>query len=221
MLRFATAALVCCAITGCATAAVTDDDGGSTPQTEGGSPTDGGSKEGSVCPTGKTGPNCSQCAKGFHTCGNNACQPDNANSPDAGCTNGCSGACQQPTNSIASCTPQGACDFGCNSTFVKSDAGCECDVGMVDCMNGTCAQCCSDSDCPANVVCNGGSCGGCKPGFGDCNNNMGDGCETQLNSNSNCGSCGNSCCGSICGCGFLGLGGKSCKASGQSYSCQC
>lgn len=220
MLRFVMAAMVC-AITGCATAAVTDDDGGSNPHTEGGTPTDGGSKDGASCPTGKTGPNCSQCAKGFHTCGNNSCQPDNANSPDAGCTNGCMGACPQPTNSVASCTPQGACDFSCNSTFVKGDAGCACDVGMVDCMNGTCAQCCSDSDCPANVICNTGTCAGCKPGFGDCNNNPADGCETPLNSNGNCGSCGNSCCGSFCGCGFLGVGGKSCKPSGQSYSCQC
>ncbi len=219
MLRFATAAIIC-AITGCATAAVVDDDGGSNPQNEAGR-VDAGKDGTAPCPTGKTGPNCSQCAKGFHTCGNNSCQPDNANTPDAGCTAGCSGACQQPTNAVTSCTPQGACDFSCNTTFVKGDAGCACDVGMVDCMNGTCSQCCSDSDCPSHVICNGGSCGGCTAGWGDCNNNPADGCETQLNSGSNCGACGNSCCGSFCGCGFLGVGGKSCKASGQSYSCQC
>jgi hypothetical protein len=220
MLRFATASLIC-TLMGCATAPIIDDDGGSNPPPTEGGPVEGGSKDsGSPCPTGKTGPNCSQCAKGFHSCGANSCQPDNSNSPDAGCTNGCNGPCAQPTNSTAACTPQGSCDFTCNSTFVKDDAGCSCDVGMVDCMNGTCAQCCSNSDCPQHVTCNGGTCGGCETNWGDCNNNMGDGCESTLSAEPNCGTCGTSCPG-YPACGVLTFHGKSCKSSGQSYSCQC
>lgn len=205
---------------GCATGGETPpdgtDDGGGT--TSEGGPSDGGRD--AACPTGKTGPGCSQCAKGYHMCGASNCLPDQANTPDAGCTQGCGMACATPMNASAKCTSQGGCDFDCNATYIKSDAGCACDVGMNDC-GGTCAQCCSPSDCPTHTQCNSGTCGGCDPGWGDCNGNPADGCETHLNSTSNCGACGHSCCGSFCGCGFLGVGGENCNASGASFSCGC
>ena len=189
-------------------------------------PGEGGSGDGSSstdafkgCPTGRAGADCKSCTAGFHACGSD-CVQDKANSPEAGCAKSCGQGCTTPTNASAKCTPEGACDFVCDQSFDKTDGGCECPMGQVACMNG-CQQCCQNTDCAPHVVCNGGSCGGCEPGWGDCNQNMADGCETHLNSNGNCGSCGNSCCSSICGCGFLGLGGKSCKPSGQSFSCQC
>jgi hypothetical protein len=209
--------LVCVGVvSGCATAGGGDDstsDGGTM------NPTDGAPKADANCPTGKTGAGCSMCSGGFHKCGND-CVQDLPNNPDAGCSKSCGGGCMPPANSTGQCTSDGVCDFVCNASYDKSDAGCECPMGQLDCM-GTCQQCCQNSDCGNHVVCNGGTCGGCEQGWGDCNNNMSDGCETQLNSNSNCGACGNGCCSSFCGCGFLGIGGKSCKPSGQSYSCQC
>lgn len=177
-------------------------------------------KDGSAgCPTGRTGPSCSSCAAGFHMCAND-CVQDNANVPEKGCAQGCGAACQSPAHSSAKCAAEGKCDFVCDATFDKTDAGCECPMGQIACQTG-CAQCCQNTDCAPHVTCNGGSCGGCEPGWGDCNGNPADGCETHLNGDNNCGSCGNSCCSSFCGCGFLGVGGKSCKASGQSFSCQC
>ncbi len=176
--------------------------------------TDGGN-----CPTGYTGPNCQNCAGGFHQCGT-SCEQDHANSPDAGCTMGCTGACPSPQNAVSKCTSDGHCDFACDTSFDKTDAGCECPPGDIVCGQ-TCQQCCADTDCVGHQVCNGGVCGGCQAGWGDCNNNASDGCETHLNSTSNCGSCGHSCCGSFCGCGFLGVGGENCNASGSSFSCGC
>ncbi len=177
------------------------------------------------CPTGRTGPNCAACANGFHKCGAD-CRPDQANTPNVGCTQGCGDACKPPAHATAKCTTQGACDFTCDPTFEPGgggDAGagsCACPSGQVEC-SGKCQQCCTASDCPANVQCNGGTCSGCVPDYGDCNSNMSDGCETKLDSKSNCGACGNKCCGSVCGCGFLGLGGESCNVSGQTHKCGC
>jgi hypothetical protein len=203
---------------GCATAGGTGDD--TVPD---GSAQDGGvspGKDGSAgCPTGRTGADCKSCVGGFHACGAD-CVQDKPNDPDAGCAKSCGAACTAPDHASPKCTPDGLCDFVCDPTFDKDDAGCSCPLGQIACNTG-CAQCCTSSDCPAHVLCNGGSCAGCEPGWGDCNNNMGDGCETPLNTDNNCGACGNSCCSALCGCGFLGLGGKSCKPSGQSFSCQC
>ena len=175
--------------------------------------------DGGACPTGYTGAGCASCAGGFHACGS-TCQQDQPNTPDAGCTQGCGGPCKPPSNATAKCTSDGQCDFACDTSFDKTDAGCACPAGEKICGT-TCQQCCTDTDCVGHQTCTGGVCAGCQGGWGDCNNNASDGCETHLNTTSNCGSCGHSCCSSVCGCGFLGLGGESCNASGSSFSCGC
>jgi len=202
----------------CATAGSADDSSGDARAGDATSP-DGGGGDASICPTGYTGAGCKTCAGGFHTCGT-SCSQDHANTPDAGCTKGCSGACPSPDNATAKCTSDGECDFACDTSFDKTDGGCECPSGEIVCA-GVCQQCCSDTDCVGHQTCTGGVCSGCQAGWGDCNNNASDGCETHLNSTSDCGSCGHSCCGSLCGCGFLGLGGENCNASGNSFSCGC
>ncbi len=205
----------------CATGQSSDDstttDSGSNDAT---SRSDAGGGDSGNCPTGRTGPNCQNCAGGFHMCGS-SCEQDHANSPDAGCTLGCGSVpCPAPTNATAKCTSGGQCDFACGTSFDKTDAGCECPSGEVVCTN-VCQQCCSDTDCVGHQTCSGGTCTGCQAGWGDCNNNTSDGCETHLNSTSNCGSCGHSCCSGLC-CGFLGLGGsENCNANGNSFSCGC
>jgi len=203
---------------GCATGGGTDDSSGDSSVTD--ATTDVGSGGDAGCPTGRAGANCQSCAGGFHMC-SSSCVQDHPNSPDAGCTQGCSGACPTPQNGTATCTSNGACDFACQTSFNKTDAGCECPSGEIVCTN-VCQQCCSDSDCPNHVTCtSNGTCSGCQANWGDCNNNPTDGCETELNSTSNCGSCGHSCCSGLC-CGFLGLGGsESCNVSGNTYACGC
>lgn len=180
------------------------------------SPGDGGS---TACPTGRAGPGCTACADGFHSCATD-CVQAMANVPEAGCAAGCGAACSDPANGAAVCSEAGACDFACSPTYERSDAGCACPAGLRACSTG-CAQCCGDSDCPNHTTCSAGTCRGCTANWGDCDSNPGNGCETDLSQGGNCGSCGNSCCGSFCGCGFLGTGGKSCKPSGTAYSCQC
>jgi hypothetical protein len=49
----------------------------------------------------------------------------------------------------------------------------------------------------------------CKTGFGDCNNDFRDGCETALNVDGNCGACGVTC-----------AAPKTCKPMGMVFSCQ-
>jgi hypothetical protein len=199
----------------CATGGADDSTGDAQVKSDGTAPSDGGS-----CPTGYTGPTCSSCAGGFHACGT-SCEQDHPNSPDAGCTQGCNSApCPVPQNATAKCTSDGKCDYACQTSFDKTDGGCACPSGDVVC-SGVCQQCCNDSDCPGHQLCNGGVCGGCQAGWGDCNGSPSDGCETHLNSSGNCGSCGHSCCGSFCGCGFLGVGGESCNVSGNSFACGC
>lgn len=41
-------------------------------------------------------------------------------------------------------------------------------------------------------------CGGCVGGFADCDNNLTNGCETNLNDSQSCGACGNVCQGAVC-----------------------
>lgn len=216
LLRFFVAG-ACLALGACAKGSGDDDGAGTDGGASDGARSD--AKEGGGCPTGRTGPSCSGCSPGFHMCAGN-CAQDLANDPDAGCSKGCGGACAPPVHSSSQCTADGVCDFVCDSSYDRTDAGCECPMGQIACMTG-CAQCCQDSDCGNHMLCSGGTCAGCQPGWGDCNSNTTDGCETQLNVSGNCGQCGKSCCSSFCGCGFLGVGGESCKPSGQTYSCQC
>jgi hypothetical protein len=62
--------------------------------------------------------------------------------------------------------------------------------------------------CPADC----GGCAGCAMGFADCNHNPADGCETNLNTPSNCGGCGHVC---------QQVGGtNTCVLVGMSYQCK-
>jgi hypothetical protein len=109
----------------------------------------------------------------------------------------------------------GACGAGCvlaNATSKCSSGSCAvtaCNAGFADC-NGAAADGCesdlkSDAKncnacgnvCPSGTgtpVCVAGGCGfGCPLGWGDCDGQGGNGCETQLTSLTNCGACGNAC----------------------------
>ena len=90
---------------------------------------------------------------------------------------------------------------GDTDTCPSGQASCNglCESTAIDPANcGACGTNCLNN---ASAICNAGTCmlGTCNPGFGDCDHNPSNGCETNLHTSSNCGSCGNACSsGSIC-----------------------
>jgi hypothetical protein len=124
----------------------------------------------------------------------------------------CSGSCVDTTSDPAHCG-------GCNTTCTAANAitNCQssacviesCENGYADCdgsytngceiLLGTTANCggCGDA-CVfdnAQASCEAGACviDRCDTGYGDCNANTADGCESPLNTDAHCGSCTTSC----------------------------
>ncbi|AKT42591.1 uncharacterized protein CMC5_068180 [Chondromyces crocatus] len=94
------------------------------------------------------------------------------NTPQTGCAGSttCS-PCVAPSNGVAVCTPDGLCDFQCNTPYQKNGGACQCTnqccsnndcQGGLSCSNGVCvcqAQCCSDAQCSnPTTSCSGGTC---------------------------------------------------------------
>ncbi len=139
------------------------------------------------------------------------CECVNAGQEDCsgGNTNGCETDLQTDVNRCGRCdrrctatngTPvciAGDCDIaGCDSAYGDCDGsvgnGCETSLRTLsDC--GTCGTGCSRAN--ATATCGTGTCriASCNPGWGDCNGDDSDGCETQLVTLSDCGGCGIGC----------------------------
>jgi hypothetical protein len=139
-------------------------------------------------------------------CGPGAC---------SGCCNG--NSCVSPTNG-AFCGTGGSACFSCGTSGDVCPGGsCSCGGGPAcnspaTCMSGSCAcpngqkmcgglcifnnQCCTAADCGAVVNASGVSCAGgicnysnCLSGFGDCDGNRANGCETPTDSVNHCAGC--------------------------------
>ncbi|MBR4985350.1 MAG: hypothetical protein IKY83_06405 [Proteobacteria bacterium] len=90
------------------------------------------------------------------------------------------------------------CMEGWADCQTTADDGCE--TRITDDKN-NCGQCGNNCDRNlsdkhvSNITCSSGICqfNACESGYGDCDNNTQNGCETDLTSMENCGSCGNSC----------------------------
>ncbi|MBL8684654.1 MAG: hypothetical protein JNK05_36095 [Myxococcales bacterium] len=121
--------------------------------------------------------------------------------------------------SVANATPRcaaGACGVGsCNAGFGDCDSsaanGCETDINTSLANCGACGAACA----PANAtgVCAAGSCdvASCNAGFGDCDGNAGNGCETNTQTSAaHCGGCGVVCAPAnatgVCAAGGCGIG---------------
>jgi len=108
----------------------------------------------------------------------------------------CGQVCQAVANSMLACN-FGVCVFFCKSGYGDCDQqpsnGCEVDVfnDIANC--GTCGHVCSSVN--GTPACAGGNCSIlCKTNFDNCNNDITDGCETNLqNDVLHCGSCSNAC----------------------------
>ncbi len=136
------------------------------------------------------------CNAGFADCDGNAANGCETNLK----TNTNCGACGTPcalANATTSCA-SGACLLtGCTGTFANCDGnaanGCEVDTSTNLSNCGTCGNACSSVH--GAPSCAGGACSiNCAAGFGNCDANVANGCETATTNNVNaCGSCGNVC----------------------------
>jgi hypothetical protein len=127
-----------------------------------------------------------------------------------GCGNACparpqaSSQCFEGICLLESCADgwadcDGAVENGCEAAVGKDLMNCGvcgnvCDQDLA-CVNGSCT--CKNCSVPhAQTACVTQQCifVGCEPHWGDCNNDLGDGCETQTAFDAmNCGACGNAC----------------------------
>ena len=164
--------------------------------------------------------NCGACGKSCTfpnasaLCSGGSCALGTCNSGFGNCDGNSANGCETPLSSISNC---GSCGKSCsfqNASAVCSNGSCAlgtCNPGFDNCDNnsangcetslssisncGTCGKSCSFQN--ASALCSGGSCalGTCNSGFGDCDGNPANGCESALNSVTSCGACGVACTG--------------------------
>ncbi|MBN8644022.1 MAG: thrombospondin type 3 repeat-containing protein [Planctomycetes bacterium] len=139
------------------------------------------------------------CNVGFANCDNvtsNGCEV-NTSSSTSNCGQ-CGLVCNLP-NATSACV-NGACAIGsCNIGFANCDAitanGCEVSVSSNLNNCGACGNVCGPV-ANGTRACINGTCfvASCNTGFANCNGLYSDGCEVNLNTNTNnCGACGNAC----------------------------
>jgi hypothetical protein len=206
------------------------------------------------------------CAAGSACCGGTcvAVQSDDRNCGACGnaCGAGrscCNGACTDVTSDTFNCGAcGGVCDFvnGTARCTAGACAGGTCTAGYGDCdsdaTNGCetnlgespqhCSMCGRSCVVGANATarCESMACRTtCDPGYGDCDGNAGNGCESQLSTSSaHCGSCGRACanaanatgvclagaCGLTCAAGFADCDGNAangCEVNTQTSISHC
>ncbi|MBK6534095.1 MAG: hypothetical protein IPF99_32365 [Deltaproteobacteria bacterium] len=125
----------------------------------------------------------------------NGCETDTLN--DVGHCGGCGVACATRANSAASCAA-GRCAYACSAGFADCDAnaanGCEVELAMSLTNCGACGRACDLAN--ATAACTAGACAvaSCAAGFGDCDGNAANGCETDTRTSAiHCGACGTTC----------------------------
>ncbi len=136
------------------------------------------------------------CAAGYGSCdgvASNGCET-NLSSSDAHC-GACGTACADVggTNACASgtCTP--SCAAGSGNCDGNNPNGCETSLTTSDAHCGACSAGCADVH--GTSTCLGGACAAtCDPGWGNCDLNGANGCETDTSvSDTHCGTCGTTC----------------------------
>ena len=110
---------------------------------------------------------------------------------------GCGNVCSTENVNTSKCFENGCKIVSCMPGFSDCDEdpqnGCETELNTLS----NCAYCNDTCNIPnANNICSNGICEmeSCADGYGDCDNNTSNGCETNTNfSKNNCGGCGNNC----------------------------
>lgn len=154
------------------------------------------------------------CSRG--SCAGGACTAQQCDDGWADCDGDGSNGCETALNTLddcgfcnAECEPIGGMPVTCERGVCEIE---QCDPGFFDCdgdpLNGceselrdslNCGQCGEACNIPnATASCATGQCAfaECVDGWGDCNDDTGDGCETSLDTLSDCGQCGRTCQGS-------------------------
>ncbi len=128
-------------------------------------------------------PDIQTCPSGQTLCGSTCVnlQTDN---------NNC-GVCGKACTSGQTCS-NGRCTISCSGP-TPDLCGTTCTNKQTDVNNcGTCGDVCNATN--GTATCSSGACGiTCSSGYGNCDNNGNNGCETALNTTGNCGSCGKVC----------------------------
>jgi hypothetical protein len=131
--------------------------------------------------------------------------------------------CPSPPNAYGFCGPAG-CEFECASLWADCDGnktnGCETAINTAS----NCYVCGATCVAGANETasCSTGICQRtCAAGWGDCDGNVANGCETSLNSNNHCHVCDNVCGGSsVCTTqGCVGCGNGICERGETHTNC--
>jgi hypothetical protein len=139
------------------------------------------------------------CAAGFGNCdgnGINGCE-DNTNTDSNNCGT-CGHKCNL-ANASSTCSAGGCVITSCNAGFADCNNnpadGCEVNTNTNDANCGGCFNSCQKANV-ATSSCSAGICtiNSCNGGWGNCDNNAGNGCEDNLtNDINNCGVCNNKC----------------------------
>jgi hypothetical protein len=163
---------------------------------------------------GACGASCPAVQNGTGTCTGGQCAIASCQAGFANCNGQLVDGCETPLSAVGSC---GACGNVCslpnaNEACVSGTCAiATCDAGFADCDGnpvngcetntkttigscGACGNVCSVAN--GTPACVNGACAvaTCSTGFGNCNNNPGDGCETNKNTSvDNCGACGAVC----------------------------
>ena len=135
------------------------------------------------------------CSANFSDCdasAQNGCEASLRTTANCGA---CGRACSLANASVTCSTGTCAIDT-CNTGFANcdGDASNGCETGTNSNSNcGGCNVTCAQAN--ATTTCGSGTCQrvSCNAGYGDCDGNPSNGCETQLNSLTHCGACGNTC----------------------------
>ncbi len=161
------------------------------------------------------GGSCSPCAVEKHCKGSTDCQSMNCQTgscaPGASCSDGvqnqgesdvdCGGPCA-PCGNFSHCNVNTDCESD-NCSAGSCAAAPNCFDGIkngtetdVDC-GGSCSACADGLQCKQSADCADANCSNqvcCQQQFGNCNNNVNDGCESSLMTDAkNCGTCGHAC----------------------------
>ena len=153
-----------------------------------------------------TGSTCTytSCSSGYADCNKTAPDTDGCETQlntTSDCT-GCGLTCDTANSLGASCSGT-SCEYtGCKPDYADCDTtppdldGCETYTGSSTASCGACGQSC-DTTHSTGASCVDGTCvyTGCEPGYADCVTTPPDtnGCETQIDTVTNCGACGAAC----------------------------
>lgn len=146
----------------------------------------------------------SECEEGWQDCGNGSktkvtpprdCSVDIYN--DVKNCGGCGIVCPQPTSRGNAICENGKCGIECDDGRTQcpgTGGAILCVATATDSMNcGECGVRCSKTNASGSSCIDSHCIPTCLPGYGDCKTNKNDGCETALNTTTQCGTCSQVC----------------------------